>query len=592
MDGTMHKWNCDTGLVVGEPWKGEGGWIYALALSPDGKTIACGREDGSVQQWTTDGEMMDGVWTGHSGTVRSLAWLPNGNQIASGSRDGTVLIRSVKNGKVEVGPINTGPRDVWSLAFSPSGERIASGSYKSISIWDAKAGHLVVGPIKDLGHIVTSLAWSPDSTTLFSASDRFARAFDGKTGQLLHRFEHDRVLWSIALSPTHNALACVGNDGVANFWDTEYRQHPGQPFHREHKTLRCVSFSPDGRYVAYGGDDSKLTLWMLKDIAPQLPVLTLPQQSDRRSTQQKTRPSSPSSSCLNADATGGDGLFEEVHDMYSNFFQSSQRSLPLPLSGFRLTPFKFSAHRLLHVFSRHCPPADESVPKDRSKRRFFSRRTQSNASLDPAPVTPNQSVPQNKAGESDGEQVDDCASAHNSLSTTEDTGKQHDNSSAGAQSPISDSHLHSKDKRNFLKRLLQSRGRNLKFGSLHSSTRATNGPKQVLRNPWRWNSSSFPAGPSKRPVDVAACREDDRYGIAHETDAEAAAAMLRPNDDVVDCSTQPGQPTVGAQLPQTRPAQTQASTSGPQEIGVSCCGFIFVFVFLFSCRRRSNSHQP
>jgi hypothetical protein len=183
---------------------------------------------------------------------------------------------------------------------------------------------------------------------------------------------------------------------------------------------------------------------MLKDIPPQLPVLTLPQQSDRRSTQQKTRPSSPSFSCLNvcivtfnclpsllmqllqADATGGDGLIEEVHDLYSNFFQvkilflpkgadtdhkylkSSQRSLPLPLSGFRLTPL-FSARRLLHVFSRHCPPTDESVPKDRSKRRFFSRRTHSNASLDPAPVTPNQSVPERKVGECDGEQVDDVS---------------------------------------------------------------------------------------------------------------------------------------------------------------------------------------
>ncbi|KAG2749313.1 hypothetical protein P692DRAFT_20475515 [Suillus brevipes Sb2] len=68
--------------------------------------------------------------------------------------------------------------------------------------------------------------------------------------------------------------------------------------------------------------------------------------------------------------------------------------------------------------------------------------------------------------------------------------------------------------------------------------------------------------------------------------------MLRPNDDVVDCSTQPGQPTVGAQVPLKRPTQTQASTSGPEEIGVSCCGFVFVLVFLFSCRRRSNSHQP
>ncbi|OAX32270.1 hypothetical protein K503DRAFT_625639 [Rhizopogon vinicolor AM-OR11-026] len=59
-------------LEDGEPWKGKGGTILALALSPNGKTIACGREDGSVQRWDTDGKMMKSIWTGHIGGVRSL----------------------------------------------------------------------------------------------------------------------------------------------------------------------------------------------------------------------------------------------------------------------------------------------------------------------------------------------------------------------------------------------------------------------------------------------------------------------------------------------------------------------------------------
>jgi WD40 repeat protein len=38
LDGTMCKWNC------------EGERIFALALSPDGKIIACGMQNGSVQR--------------------------------------------------------------------------------------------------------------------------------------------------------------------------------------------------------------------------------------------------------------------------------------------------------------------------------------------------------------------------------------------------------------------------------------------------------------------------------------------------------------------------------------------------------------
>ncbi|KAG1858913.1 WD40-repeat-containing domain protein [Suillus subluteus] len=624
-DGTMRKWNCDTGLLVGEPWKRNGGGIYALALSPDGKIIACGREDGSVQRWTTNGEMIEGIWTGHSKAVWSFSWSPSGSHIASGSEDGTIIIRNARSGKVKVGPIETKQGWVWSLAYSPSGDRIASGGEKkSICIWDTRAGELVIGPIEGLGNSVTSLVWSSDSTKLYSASDEFARVFNSTSGELLHRFKHQNIdasdefasvfnstssawlspnelvrsddtpklvyhhniLHSIALSPTHNVLACVGANGVAQLWDTESHQQLGQPLHEDHRfTLRDVSFSRDGRYVAYGGYDKKLTLWMFKDIAPQLPAPallqllppTLLQQSDQQSTQEETRSNSPLSSCLDADATGGGGFIEETHDdpYNNNFFQSSQQSLPSPSPGVHV-PSLFSARRLWNVISRRRPP-DESVPRERSRRGFFGRRARSNSSLELATTTPNQPVP-----EGEGEQretVDDRGSAHDSLSARNDEGIQRDRTST--------THLHSKDYRSLWKRLPQARGQKPTSGSLRPSTQPANAPQQIVHNPWHWNSSSFPVGFFRRPVDVAACRDEDRYGITPETDAEAAAAMLRTNDDVAYSSTQPGQPAVEAQVSQGRSTQTQASTSGPEEIGVSCCGF----VISLSCRR-SNSHQP
>ena len=79
---------------------------------------------------------------------------------------------------------------------------------------------------------------------------------------------------SVALSPKHNVLACVGEGGIAQLWDTESYQPLGKPFSPEDTSynLRCVSFSRDGWFLAYGGDDDNITLWMVKDIAPELPV--------------------------------------------------------------------------------------------------------------------------------------------------------------------------------------------------------------------------------------------------------------------------------------------------------------------------------
>jgi WD40 repeat protein len=299
LDGTMRKWDCDTGLRIGESWKGEGGRIWTLALSPDGRTIACGREDGSVQRWNTDGEMIEHVWTGHSRNVLSLSWSPRGSRLASGSGDGTILIRKAKSGEVEMGPIKTDQDSVWSLTYSRSGDRIASGGYnKTICIWESNTGKLLVGPIEDLGAAVASVVWSSDSSKLYSASDRSARVFDSVSGTLLHCFPHDRhyKLWSVALSPKHNVLACVGNKGAAQLWDTESYEPLGHPFCQDGFTSHhFVSFSLDGRYLACGGNNKRLTLSIVHDIAPQLALTSI---TKHRGANEQEETESPSSSCL------------------------------------------------------------------------------------------------------------------------------------------------------------------------------------------------------------------------------------------------------------------------------------------------------
>jgi WD40 repeat protein len=296
LDGTIRKWDCNTGLAVGKPWEGEGGCIWALALSPDGRTIACGRQDGSVQRWNTDGEMIKRVWTGHSQAVRSLSWSPGGRHLASGCGNGRILVRKAKSGEVAVGPIEMGQMMTsMSLAYSPSGRRIASGG-KNIRIWDSNTGKLLVGPIEDLRDTVTSIVWSSDSRKLYSASDKFARVFDSVSGTLLHQFKHNSVLYTVALSPKHNVLACVGDKGAAQLWDTETYEPLGPPFRQDGKTY-FVSFSPDGRYLACSGKDNKVTLWMAQDIAPQL-VPTSTAKHPGGNAQEDTQPESPASSCL------------------------------------------------------------------------------------------------------------------------------------------------------------------------------------------------------------------------------------------------------------------------------------------------------
>ncbi|KAG2344384.1 WD40 repeat-like protein [Suillus weaverae] len=385
-DGTMRKWNYDTGLLVGKPWSGEGGSIYALALSPDGKTVACGRADGSVQRWNTEGKMVfEGAWRGHSDWVRSLSWSPSGGHIASGSDDGTILIRKAKSGIVEFGPIKTKQYRVCALAYSPSGDRIASGGWNTtLCIWDSKTGELALGLIQGLGYEVTSVVWSPDSTKLYSASDKLARVFDSTSGALLHCFQHDDILYSMALSPTYNILVCVGDQGIAQLWDTESHQLLGQPFGQNRQILRCASFSRDGRYLACGGHDRTLAMWIVDDIAPQLIATTK--------------------------SSWGDCVTDEGHnDLYDSFlWYYSQKTLPLPSSGPHLPHLSF-IRRFWNVISRHRPPANESVSRERPHRGFFAHRARSNSHSKPVTIIPSQPTTLWKVrpGEEDDSEDDD-----------------------------------------------------------------------------------------------------------------------------------------------------------------------------------------
>ncbi|EFH82766.1 serine/threonine-protein kinase [Ktedonobacter racemifer] len=66
--------------------------VYAVAWSPDGKWIASGSADKTVQVWNTSDGSLAFTYQGHSNAVDAVAWSPDKKRIASGSADKTVQV--------------------------------------------------------------------------------------------------------------------------------------------------------------------------------------------------------------------------------------------------------------------------------------------------------------------------------------------------------------------------------------------------------------------------------------------------------------------------------------------------------------------
>lgn len=108
---------------------------HAVALSPDGKRLVVAVDySARVFDIAKQLELFD--LKGHKGTVWAVAVSPDGETIATGSWDGTVKLWSAATGRERATfkwPIGR----VYSLAFAPDGLRLAAGGdLGSVVVWD------------------------------------------------------------------------------------------------------------------------------------------------------------------------------------------------------------------------------------------------------------------------------------------------------------------------------------------------------------------------------------------------------------------------------------------------------------------------
>ncbi|NEP08594.1 MAG: WD40 repeat domain-containing protein [Okeania sp. SIO4D6] len=119
---------------------GHKGWVYAVAISSDGKTLASSSYDGTIKIWNlSNGKLLHTI-NAHADAIESLAMSPDGKILASGSWDNRIKLWNIANGTL-IQTLKGHTDDVKAIAISSDGTTLASGSYDgTIKIWNLNTG--------------------------------------------------------------------------------------------------------------------------------------------------------------------------------------------------------------------------------------------------------------------------------------------------------------------------------------------------------------------------------------------------------------------------------------------------------------------
>src|SRR6516164_4635245 len=72
--------------------EGHKSWVWAVALTADGKRTVSGSEDRTLRVWDLEGNQLPRVLEGHTDWVNAVALAADGRRAVSGSRDGTLRV--------------------------------------------------------------------------------------------------------------------------------------------------------------------------------------------------------------------------------------------------------------------------------------------------------------------------------------------------------------------------------------------------------------------------------------------------------------------------------------------------------------------
>jgi cytochrome c len=254
-DSTAIRWSLARGAAE-QVLRFHADAVNAVTLLRDSRAATAGA-DGRIAIWTPGKTEPDAVMEGHTAPIVALALSPDGATLASASWDHTVRLWPLAGGTPRVLEGHT--QNVNGVAFAPDGRTLVSVSYdQSVRIWPL-AG-TAPPTVVTLPTPLNAVAVAGDGEIAAGGADGRVYFLDLSGASAGEVVAGPRPVISVAISPDGALVAAAGIGGSVGVIDRKPRAlartlvGPGMP-------VWSVAFLPDSRTLLTGGADNIIRRW-------------------------------------------------------------------------------------------------------------------------------------------------------------------------------------------------------------------------------------------------------------------------------------------------------------------------------------------